>query len=169
MPSQSTSSTPAIPPSVGRPAAPLDDVDRRLLGRLLRDARTSVRSLAEQLHISRANAYARMQRLRDDGVVVGFRAVLAPERAGLGTSAYVSVAIEQDAWREVAGSLREIPYVEHIALVAGDHDVLVLVRAPDNQALRDIVFGQVQSIPGVTSTRTWLVFEEHDGLGVPWG
>jgi hypothetical protein len=44
----------------------------------------------------------------------------------------------------------------------------VLVRAPDNTALRRIVFDEVQTIPGVTGTRTWLVFEEHAGAGVPW-
>jgi DNA-binding Lrp family transcriptional regulator len=158
-----------FPELAGHPAAVLDDLDRRLLGRLLTDARTSVRALAEQLHISRANAYARMQRLREEGVLLGFRAVLSPERAGLGTSAYVSIAIEQNTWREVAARLRALAYVEHIALVAGEADVLVLVRAPDNQALRAIVFSEIQSIPGVTSTRTWLVFEEHDGAGVPWG
>lgn len=152
----------------GRMAAALDDVDRRLLDRLLRDARTSVRSLADHLHVSRTNAYARLQRLRDDGVIVGFRAVLSPERAGLGTSAYVSIAIEQDTWREVSAALREISYLDHISLLGGDHDVLVLVRAPDNRALRTIVLDQIQSIAGVTATRTWLVFEEYDGRGAPW-
>jgi DNA-binding Lrp family transcriptional regulator len=158
------------PPEVpaGRTADALDDVDRRLLARLMRDGRASVRGLAERLHISRANAYARIERLRADGVLVGFRAVIDPERAGLGTSAYVSLAIEQNSWREVAGRLRTLSYVEHIALVAGDHDVLVVVRAPDNGALRRIVFDEMQAIPGVTGTTTWLVFEELDGAGVPW-
>lgn len=158
----------ALPAPSGRTAAALDDVDRRLLAKLMRDGRSSVRALAERLHISRANAYARIERLRADGVLVGFRAVIDPERAGLGTSAYVSLAIEQNSWREVAGRLRTLSYVEHIALVAGDQDVLVMVRAPDNGALRRIVFDEMQAIPGVTGTTTWLVFEEHEGAGAPW-
>ena len=59
-------------------------------------------------------------------------------------------------------------YLEHAALLGGDYDVLALVRAPDNAALRDVVLNQVQGIPGVLSTRTWLVFEEFDGVGSPW-
>ncbi|WP_405792515.1 Lrp/AsnC ligand binding domain-containing protein [Streptomyces sp. NBC_01506] len=43
-----------------------------------------------------------------------------------------------------------------------------LVRTPDNTALRDVVLDSIQSIPGVRSTRTWLVFEEDQGKGVRW-
>ena len=51
---------------------PLDDADRRILGELVRDARTSIRTLAERIHVSRANAYARVDRLLADGVITGF-------------------------------------------------------------------------------------------------
>ncbi|OLT24042.1 AsnC family transcriptional regulator [Actinomadura sp. CNU-125] len=153
----------------GRMAAPLDAVDRAIIAELLRDGRISVRSLAERVHISRANAYARLTRLTDDGVITGFTVELAPHKAGLGTSAYVSVTIEQNSWRAVSARLQEIPYVEHFAMVGGDYDVLVLVRAPDNAALRHVVLECVQDIPGVRATRTWLVFDEAHGPGAGWG
>jgi DNA-binding Lrp family transcriptional regulator len=148
---------------------PLDDVDRRILDVLVGDARTSIRTLAERVHISRTNAYTRVERLIADGVITGFQARVSPERAGLGTSAYVSIAIQQDTWREVSTRLRQVPYVVHAALVAGDHDVLALVRAPDNVALRHVVLDAVQSIPGVLSTKTWLVFEEFGNANPTWG
>ncbi|MER7893905.1 Lrp/AsnC family transcriptional regulator [Micromonospora sp. NPDC094482] len=158
--------TPAAAP--GRSARALDEVDRRILDELVRDGRTSVRTLAERIHISRTNAYARLERLLRDGVITGFRAQVAPEPAGLGTSAYIALTIEQNTWREVSAQLAQVRYIEHAALLGGDHDVLALVRAPDNAALRDVVLGRVQSIPGVLSTRTWLVFEEFDGARSPW-
>ena len=55
-------------------AGPLDDIDQRILAELGRDGRMSIRTLAERLHISRANAYARVQRLRETNVIKGFRA-----------------------------------------------------------------------------------------------
>ena len=149
------------------PARGLDPVDHALLRALERDGRASIRALAEQLHISRTNAYARVQRLIDDRVITGFTARVDPARTGLGTSAYLSIAIEQNTWREVSARLQEVPYVAHLCLLAGDHDVLALIRAPDNAALRTIVLDQVQQVPGVLSTRTWLVFEEFDGAGTP--
>ncbi|MEU4530639.1 Lrp/AsnC family transcriptional regulator [Micromonospora ureilytica] len=146
----------------------LDEVDRRILDELVRDGRTSVRTLAERIHISRTNAYARVERLLRDGVITGFRAQVAPEAAGLGTSAYIALTIEQNTWREVSAELARVRYIEHAALLSGEHDVLALVRAPDNAALRDVVLDRVQRIAGVLSTRSWLVFEEFDGTQSPW-
>lgn len=166
--SQETRSEPEIAPGPGRTARLLDDVDRRILDALVRDGRASIRTLAERIHISRTNAYARVERLVREGVITGFRAQVAPEAAGLGTSAYISLTIEQNTWREVSARLARVRYIEHAALLGGDHDVLALVRAPDNAALRDVVLNQVQGIPGVLSTRTWLVFEEFDGVDTPW-
>lgn len=152
----------------GRSARALDDVDRRVLGELTEDGRRSIRAIAEDVHISRANAYARVNQLLADGVITGFAATLDPERAGLGTSAYVMLTIQQNTWREVSAALQDLPYVEHFALVGGDFDVLTLVRAPDNAALRHVVLERMQEIDGVRGTRTWLIFDEHDGRGVDW-
>ncbi len=148
-----------------RAKRPVDDTDQRIVAALTKDARISMRGLAEQLHISRANAYARVERLRTDGVITGFTTRVAPEKLGLATSAYVSVSIEQNAWRDVSAALRDLPGVVHLSLVGAEFDVLVQVRAPDNQALRDIVLEQIQGVPGVKATRTWLIFEELDGTG----
>ncbi|MBA3488352.1 MAG: Lrp/AsnC family transcriptional regulator [Longispora sp.] len=157
-----TSFEPGAIPDTSRP---LDVIDHRILYELAHDGRLSIRALAEKLHISRANAYARVDRLITDRVITGFSAQLNPERVGLGTSAYVMVTIEQNTWREVSDSLRAIRYVDHITLVGGDFDVLVLVRAPDNAALRHLVLEQIQDVSGVKATRTWLVFEEVQGAG----
>jgi DNA-binding Lrp family transcriptional regulator len=159
---------PANPSGVGRSVRPLDGPDRLILRELTKDARMSIRSLAERVHISRANAYARVDRLVADGVITGFSAQIAPERAGLGTSAYVSLSIEQNSWRDVSARLGQLPYVEHVSMLGADFDVLVLVRAPGNVALRDLVLDRIQGIPGVRTTRTWLVFDELQGLGADW-
>jgi DNA-binding Lrp family transcriptional regulator len=152
----------------GHSASHVDEVDRAIIAELLRDGRISMRTLAERVHVSRANVYSRITRLMDDGVITGFTAQIAPHKAGLGTSAYVSVTIEQNSWRTVSARLRETPYVEHFAMVGGDYDILVLVRTPDNEALRRVVLERIQDIPGVQATRTWLVFDEARGLGTEW-
>lgn len=146
----------------GSPARPLDAVDRHLLRLLRADGRASIRSVAEQVHISRANAYARLSRLQEDGVIRGFGARIDQERAGQGTSAYITLKIVQDSWRTVREQLRQLPGATHMALVSGDFDVLLLVHTPDNRVLRDLVLTRIQSIPQVLSTRTLLVFEEEE-------
>jgi len=163
----STHTSPS-PADVERSARPLDATDRQILRELIKDARTSIRSLAETVHISRASAYSRVGRLVDDAVITGFSAQINHERAGLGTSAYVSLTIEQNSWPEVSAHLGRLPYVEHVSRLGADFDVLVLVRAPDNAALRVVVLDRIQGIPSVRSTRTWLVFDEFEGAGADW-
>ncbi|EGJ75972.1 putative AsnC family transcriptional regulator [Streptomyces sp. Tu6071] len=151
-------------PAAARPREPrpLDAVDHDILRILQADGRASIRSVAEQVHVSRANAYARINRLVEDGVILGFGARVHHERAGQGASAYLTLRIVQNSWRTVHRQLRGLPGVAHIALVSGDFDVLVLVHSPDNRALRELVLTRLQAIPEILSTRTLLVFEEEE-------
>jgi DNA-binding Lrp family transcriptional regulator len=139
---------------------PVDEIDDRILAALERDGRLSMRQLAEEVHISRANAYARVERLSAAEVITGYTALVDPVRRGLGTSAYLTMNVRQTDWREIHSQLRALPGIEHIALVGGEFDVVMLVRARDNSDLRRLVLDEIQAIPGVLSTRTLLVFEE---------
>ena len=140
----------------------LDDIDLRILDELERDGRASMSAVAQAAHISRASAYARVGRLTENGVITGFSARVDPVRAGLHSSAYVTLAVDQGPWQDLRARLIEIPEVKHIALVGGEVDLLLLVRARDNHDLRRVVLEQLQSIPSVRSTRTWLIFEDFD-------
>ncbi|MGT2461708.1 Lrp/AsnC family transcriptional regulator [Sinomonas atrocyanea] len=146
------------------PAEPreLDAVDRAILDQLTEDARRSVTTIAENVHISRAHAYNRLARLQSDGVITKYTALVDPLKAGLRSSAYVTLKVRQQTWRDLRERLRAIPEVHHIALVGGDFDVIILVRAVDNTDLRRVVFDQLQSMPGVLDTQTFLVFEDLD-------
>lgn len=141
-------------------AATLDGIDREILDVLRRDGRISMRALAETVHISRANAYARVDRLTNEGVIRGYHADIDPELSGFGTSAYVTVNLRQSHWREIEQRLQALPGIAHVALVGGDFDAVLLVRARDNADLRRLVLDEILDIEGVLNTRTLLVFEE---------
>lgn len=141
-------------------AVALDDVDRTIIGLLRMDGRMSIRAVAEQAHISRANAYARLDKLRGQGVIRGFTAVIDHEKYGMGLAAYVSVRIEQHSWERFRDYLRDIPEVDHAALVSGDVDLLLLVRVADAAALRTFVLERLQRIPEVRSTQTMFILDE---------
>ena len=140
----------------------LDEIDQKIISELTRDGRMSVTQVAENVHISRAHAYTRIGRLTSEGVLTKFTALIDPIKAGLRSSAYVTLKVSQNSWRELREQLRTIPEVHHIALVGGDFDVILLVRAIDNIDLRRVIFDQLQSMPGVLDTQTFLVFEDVD-------
>jgi DNA-binding Lrp family transcriptional regulator len=104
----------------GRLTTTLDAIDSRIVAILRQDGRVSMRTLAERVHVSRANAYTRVDRLVRRGVVRGFTARVDHERMGLATSAYITVKIQQNSWRSLRDRVKALPQVEHIALVGGD-------------------------------------------------
>ena len=141
----------------------MDAVDRQILDVLRADARVSVRDLANRVGISRASAYARIQRLREDRVIRGFTVDLDHGALGLGVAAYVHVRIKQNTWKSFRDKAWALDEAAHVALVAGDFDCVMLVRARDTEHLRDVVLERVQSLPEVLATQTVLIFEEHQG------
>lgn len=139
----------------------MDAVDRQIVDLLRHDGRISVTDLAARVGISRANAYVRFNRLVETGVVRGFRADVDHAALGLGLAAYVHVRIKQNSWKSFRRKAWALQEAEHVALVAGDFDCVLLVRARNADHLRELVLEQVQSLPEVVATQTVLVFEEH--------
>ena len=140
--------------------APLDGVDRAIVDALRADGRLSMRALAETLHISRANAYTRVERLERAGVITGYTATIDHQRYGHALSAYVYLKIAQQSWKAVRAVVLTMPEVDHAALLSGEHDMVLLVRVADAVALRDLVLNRLQDMPEVLSTQTVLIFDE---------
>ena len=138
----------------------IDDVDRALLGALIDDGRISLTDLAEQVNVSRSTVHARMQRLRDDGVISGFTATVDPAVLGFGVAALVFLDVEQHDWRALRDELAALPGVEYLAMCAGRFDMVMLVRAESIAALRDVLLERIQRMPDVTSTETVLILDE---------
>jgi DNA-binding Lrp family transcriptional regulator len=138
----------------------LDDTDRAIVAVLCEDGRISIRALAARLHISRASAYLRVQRLEEARVITGYTARVDPRRYGYGLSAYVHLKIAQPAWQPLRDRLMMIPEVEHAALVSGETDIVLLVRTRDTTALRELVLNRFLSMPEVLTTQTVLIFDD---------
>jgi DNA-binding Lrp family transcriptional regulator len=119
-----------------------------------------MRAVAARLHISRANVYARVERLEKTGVITGYSATIDPQKYGYGLSAYVFLKIAQQSWQRVGSQVLSIPAVDHAALLSGEHDIMLLVRTHDAAELRDLVLTQLQAIPEVVATQTTLIFDE---------
>lgn len=156
--------TPASSGRGRREPARLDDVDRHLVSLLQADGRRSVNDLAEAIGVSRANAYQRLGRLRNEGVITGFTVRTDPHRLGLGVAALIIVNADQGSWRELRDGLQRLPGIEYVALTAGGFDFVLLARVPDVETLRDVVLERLQAMSGVRSTQTMFILDEYDRI-----
>jgi DNA-binding Lrp family transcriptional regulator len=149
-------------PHAGSRRQDVDDTDRALLRALRDDARTSVTDLARQANVSRANAYARLERLTESGVIEGYTVRLDPRAIGLEVTALIFLTAEQARWREVRERLQHIPEIQFIGLATGDFDLVVLVRTTSPDMLRDVVLERFHAMPEIRSTRTMLLLDDLD-------
>jgi DNA-binding Lrp family transcriptional regulator len=158
---------------VGRFDVTLDAVDRNIVNALIGDGRMSVNELASVVHVSRATAYARLERLQASGVITGFTATVDPAKVGYPVAALVLANVDQSRWREIRAEVTSLPGLEHMAFTSGGFDLVLLVRLPDMSDLRDVVLGRLHDIPGIRTTQTIFVLDEvrmaHRGLELPVG
>jgi DNA-binding Lrp family transcriptional regulator len=138
----------------------LDGTDRRIVELLTVDGRMSVNELAAQAHVARATAYTRLERLRADGVITGFTAVVDPAKLGYSIAALVLVNVEQSQWREVREEVLRLPGLEYLAFTSGGFDFVLLVRLPGIDDLRDTVLVRLHDIPGIRTAQTIFVLDE---------
>jgi DNA-binding Lrp family transcriptional regulator len=139
----------------------LGDIDRAIVGLLRGDGRMSVNEVASHVHVSRATAYARLERLRGSGVITGFSAEVDAAKIGLPVTALILVNLEQRNWPSVHDAIGAIPGVEWSAFTSGTFDMALLVRMKDVQALRDVVLVQLHGLKFVKSSQTVFLLDEE--------
>src|SRR6516225_6761235 len=118
----------APPRSAGQPKsvrADVDDVDRRLLRELARDARIPNNALAELAGIAPSTCLGRVRALRERGVIRGYHADIDPAALGRPLQAMIAVRLQSDA----RGHIRR--FVAHVALLSEVRDVFVLAGKDD--------------------------------------
>ncbi|KAM9863279.1 hypothetical protein ACI1US_00783 [Leucobacter sp. BZR 635] len=138
----------------------LDDIHRRMISILQTEGRISINALSERLGISRSNAYQRLERMIDSGVITGFSAQVSPPAVGLGIAALVFVTIKQRLWDEFLEGVRQIPELEYFAVTTGEHDCMLLVRSADVAGVHTLVSFELAKWRSVESTETVFLMDE---------
>lgn len=135
----------------------LDGVDIKLLGELQLDPRQSTAELARRLGMSAPAVSERVQRLREAGVIVGYRVELDPRALGLPVTAYVRIRPAPGQLNKVAELAQRTPQVVECHRITGEDCFLIKLHAPEVSRIEEIldrflVYGQtttsiVQSSP----------------------
>lgn len=132
----------------------VDDFDRRLLELLARDGRRPFASLAKELGVSLTTVRARLAKLQEDDVVT----IVALCNALLLGHQVVRLLlrVRNLTPRSVADSLSGISQINHIALVAGSHDIYLEATCRDQSRLIDLM-DEIRRHPGVASIQPVIV------------
>lgn len=134
----------------------MDDLDQRILGLLVEDARVPTALLARRLHVARSTLQGRIARLERDGVISGYTVRLGPAATGRRVTAHVAITVDPKRGEHVLQTLRRIAAVRTVHTVSGAVDLIAVVAA-ENTAEIDSALDRIGGIPGVERTSSSIV------------
>ena len=137
----------------------MDDLDRRILSILRRDARTPYTEIAERVGTSEGTVRNRVERLTEDG---GIERFTVTTRTG-NVKAMIEISVEMNVnTAGVSERLVEWDEVDFVWQVSGEDDVVLVVDAVDTTAVNDLI-SQARELDEVKSTKTRLILDERLG------
>ena len=146
----------------------LNNLDKKILSILSKNARTPFKDVAEECNVSRAAVHQRVQRLTDGGVIRGSSFDVNPKALGYTTCTYVGITLERGSmYRDVVKQLELIPEVVECHFTTGPYTMMVKLYARDNEQLMQLINGKLQDIRGVSATETLISLEESIHRSLP--
>lgn len=140
----------------------IDRLDHKIIEQLRVNGRLTVTELASRVGLSKTPCQVRLKRLIDDGLILGFRAVVDPIKLGLGHVAFAEVKLSdtrERALEEFRLAVMQVREIEECHMIASSFDYLLKVRTPDIRSYRTVLGEKISSLPHVSSTSTFVVME----------
>lgn len=146
----------------------IDNLDRKILEIIMRNARIASKDVATECGVSRAAIHQRIQRMIDLNVITGSGYNVDPKVLGYRTCTYIGVNLERGAmYREVVPELEKIHEIVECHFTTGPYSMLIKLFARDNEHLMELLNKRIQSIPGVMGTETLISLERSFHRKIP--
>lgn len=136
-----------------------ESVEKDLLGILAEDPQASVGEIAERAGVSRPTAQKYIQKLEDQGAIVGYSVELNPKKLDHQSIAMVGIDVESEQYVEVTNALGDIDSLVALYTATGDHMLMAKIQANSCSEINEIIGDEILSIDGVTAACPTVLHE----------
>ncbi len=115
----------------------MDDLDRKILVELQRDATVALEDIAKRVGSSKTPVWNRVRKMREAGIIERTVAIVNPEAVGLGSTFYVLVRTsqhEKDWLEKFVAAVNKHPEIVSAHRLAGEIDYILKVQVADARA-----------------------------------
>ena len=136
----------------------MDKFDQKIIQLLTENARQSVSAVADKVGLSRSAVTDRIKKLEDSGIIRGYQVLLSKTMEDQVT-VYLEIKYDDIQCAEIAQKFRAIAEIKICHGVAGDTDMMVLIKAKTMarvHAIRD----EISSLTGIKKIKTHVVMAE---------
>jgi Lrp/AsnC family transcriptional regulator for asnA, asnC and gidA len=143
------------------PKVEMDSIDNKILRMLMNNARIPYLEIARECGISGAAIHQRVKKLTDLGVIQGARLIVDPKSMGFDVCAIIGIQLREVALHgSTVETLRKVPEVVECYFLTGKYNMLIKVYCRDNEHLMHTIFDSILTIPGITTTETFISLDE---------
>lgn len=136
--------------------AGMDKLDERLITLLRHNGRRSISDLAVETETSRATVRSRIERMENDGTIIGYTVILRADAVEAAIRGIVMIEIEGHVTDRVIRTLGGFPEISEIHTTNGRWDLIVELNAATLSDF-DAVLRRIRLVPGITGSETSLL------------
>ena len=116
--------------------------------------------IAEELGVTEGTVRNRAARLKEENIlqIIG---MTEPHRMGYEAPAMIGVSVQPALLETVAELIATFPEVSYLILVSGEYDLMVEVLCRNREHLATFVTNELQTIPGVQKTQTFMILHTY--------
>lgn len=140
----------------------LDKYDRNILNVLQQDGRISFTDLGKKVGLTTTPCIERVRKLERAGLIKGYSARLSARNLNAGLVVFVQITLDRTSkqtFEDFRGAIINLNSVQECYLVTGSFDFLVKARVKDMAAYRDLLEGEILSLPGVKESTSIAAME----------
>jgi len=140
----------------------LDSLDKKIINFLNEDARMPFVEVARRCKVSGAAIHQRVAKMEEAGVISGSSLRLNPKGMGYQTCAFIGIQVNLTSTSthdEVFRKIQKIPEIVECHHISGKYSLLVKLFTRNNEHLKQVIVEQIQSIPEITFTETFISLE----------
>lgn len=141
----------------------LDELDRKILDLMQKDASLTIAEIAERAGLSQSPCWRRIQRMRQDGLILGQVTLLDRRRVGLNAQIFAQVRLSAKGRENIEEFSRAIQGFKEVLdcyVTMGPTDFILRIVAEDIDAYERFFFNQLSRVPGIQEINSMVALSE---------
>ena len=139
----------------------IDDIDRKILSHLVKNARMPFLEIARECGISGAAIHQRVKKMEEIGIIEGSRFIVKPSALGFQICAFIGITLDNaHQYKSVVKEIEKIPEVIECHFITGHYSFLLKIRCNSHEHLMDILINTLQNIPGIAKTDSFISLDQ---------
>ncbi|MCI5665473.1 MAG: Lrp/AsnC family transcriptional regulator [Treponema sp.] len=138
-----------------------------ILNLLRQNARLSAEDIAAMTKKTVSEVQSIIKKLEDDGVVLGYAAIVNPEKDAVAKDKVLAeIQIQVQPQREhgfdaIADRIYRFPQVRSLYLMSGGYDLKVIIEGDNLREVAMFVSEKLSTLDGVRSTKTSFILKKY--------